>query len=66
MTEAKAVWQSKTLYGVGILIIPNILRLIDSYFGTRLSNPEIDSICTTVGAFLGVKGRMDAGPLKLK
>ena len=64
--QGKAFYQSKTIYGVGILLIPNVLRLIDGWFGTSLSNPDIDAICTTVGAFLGVKGRMDAAPLKLR
>lgn len=64
--NSKPFYQSKTLLGVGILVIPNVLRLIDSWFGTHCSNPELDTICVTIGTFLGVKGRTDAGGLTIK
>jgi hypothetical protein len=58
--DTKPVWQSQTLIGIAILVIPSTLRLIDSWFGTRLDNPNIDTICTTIGTFLGVNGRLSA------
>lgn len=62
----KSPFQSKTYYGGAILILPNVLRLIDAWFGTHVSNPELDVICTTVGGFLVGKGRYDAGGIRIK
>lgn len=58
--DTKSVWRSQTILGITILIIPNVLRLIDSWFGTKLDNPEIAAICTAIGGYLGVNGRLTA------
>jgi uncharacterized membrane protein len=58
--DKKPFWQSKTLWGLVCLATPNVLAVIDSWFGTKLSSPELTSALTTIGGVLGVKGRMDA------
>lgn len=64
--NSKPVLKSKTIYGIAILILPNVLRLCDGWFGTQMANAEIDNICMTLGGYLAVKGRADAAPLTIK
>ena len=63
--ETKPQWKSQTLIGLAIVVLPNVLRLVDNLFGTKLDNPDLTAICTVVGGVLGYNGRMNA-TVKLK
>jgi hypothetical protein len=62
----KPFYQSQTLWGIAILCLPSFLRVIDSFMGTKLDNPSVDTFCTTVGGLLGVNARLKTKDLKLK
>lgn len=64
--ETKPFYQSQTLWGLAVILLPNALKVIDAWFGTKLDNPSVDAFCATAGGFLGVNGRLKQGDLTLK
>ena len=64
--DKKPFWQSWTVWGTVLVLLPKFLKVVDFMAGTKFDNPALDDFCTTTGAYIVGKSRLDKGDLTIK